>query len=176
MRVNIPLYYTVYYKVSSNLKKQGHIHISMHIVIFAEVATPLSGYEKQGCTRNCATTIYTHAFCENRDNCPRLQGANISTPVERNFILLIPQGSHAKNMMTSWHGSTCCINGPLCGESSGHWRVTSGFRSYKICNAVLWCFPVISLNKLLSEQVNYFLFQMPRCSSDVTVMTFRQRN
>ena len=53
-------------------------------------------------------------------------------------------------MMTSWHGNTIGITGPLWGESISH-RLICGFRWQRVSNAKICCF-ICCLNRLLNKQ------------------------
>ena len=60
----------------------------------------------------------------------------------------------------SWNGDVFPITDPLWAESTGH----HGFPSHRASNPDVWCFFVISFDKLLNKQPNY------RWQYDVAVM------
>ena len=91
------------------------------------------------------------------------------------WSLLIPGNCDLRNcymsymiiMMTSWHGNTFHITGPLWGESIIH-HVESHHKW-----PAMWSFVVffdVSLNKLLNNQSSCWWFEMPWCSCVICVM------
>ena len=69
--------------------------------------------------------------------------------------------------MTSSNGNIIRASVPFCGEYS---PVTGGFPSQRDNNADLWCFFVVSLNKLLNKHSIDRLFETPSPPFSVAVM------
>ena len=73
-------------------------------------------------------------------------------------------------MMTSWYGNTFCITGPLWGESTS---CHSPFTSQWASNAELWCYVLVSLNKMSRRQLRRLWFEIPWCSCDDAIKIYQ---
>ena len=65
------------------------------------------------------------------------------------YLIVSPKSRHSTDMITSGHENALRITKHLCRELP----VNSGFPSQRTINADLWCFFVLSLNKLLNKQL-----------------------
>ena len=107
-----------------------------------------------------------------------------SAPVNNHFMgrtqaLLDSPVGICQHMMTSCHGNSFCINGPLWRESGGHrwipyvkgihlWLVNSPDK-----DSVMWSFDdffFVSLNMLLNKRLGYQSFKKPWCLLDATAI------
>ena len=73
-------------------------------------------------------------------------------------------------MMISWYGNIFCITGPLWGESTS---CHSSFTSQWASNAELWCYVLVSLNKMSRKQLRRLWFEIPWCSCDDAIKIYQ---
>ena len=83
-----------------------------------------------------------------------------------NIIQGTHHAKHSKIMKTSCYENVFHITGHLWGNPP---PVMSGFPSQRSSNTELWCFFVLSLNKLLNKQSSCWWFERPWSSCDISV-------